>query len=43
MAAGFEKLASVAGIGETGAASSLRALGPEPVVEPNSVVTRFPA
>lgn len=33
-AAGFEGLAEVDGIGETVAAAIARALGPEPVVEP---------
>lgn len=42
MAAGLDKLASVDGIGETVAASIVRALGPEPVVEPKTLVNRFP-
>jgi excinuclease UvrABC nuclease subunit len=42
MAAGSEGLASVDGIGETVAASIVRALGPEPVVEPKTLVNRFP-
>ncbi len=42
MAAGLESLASVDGIGEVVAASIVRALGPEPVVEPKTRVDRFP-
>ncbi len=42
MAAGFERLASVDGIGESVAASIVRALGPQPVVKPETLVNRFP-
>jgi hypothetical protein len=42
VAAGFESLASLDAIGETVAASILRALEPEPVVEAKTFVNRFP-
>jgi len=42
MAADFERLANVEGIGERVAASIARALGPEPVAEAPTLVNRFP-